>query len=88
MTSTECEIPGFPARVGVTFRGRDRGEVRRRRVGLSPTEARPGEAPKYIRVDTEARTEFCVTTSGAPTEVGNRHAIATELGKTDARNDE
>ncbi len=28
MTSTECEIPGFPARVGVTFRSRDRGRVR------------------------------------------------------------
>ena len=29
------------------------------RVGLSPTEARPGEGPKFIRVDTEARENFC-----------------------------
>ena len=28
MTSTECEIPGFPARVGVAVRGRDHGRVR------------------------------------------------------------
>ncbi len=35
--------------------------------GLSPTEARPGKAPKYIDVDTEARSAIRQTTSSAPT---------------------
>ena len=35
-------------------------------VGLSPTEARPGGGPKFIRADTEARSEIRQATSAAP----------------------
>ncbi len=41
--------------------------VRRRRVGLSPTAARPSEAPKFIGDHTEARSEIRETTPVAPT---------------------
>ena len=45
MTSTECEIPGFPARVGVTFRGSHRGTFR-------------GFGDGRRRADTAARAEL------------------------------
>jgi len=59
--------------------------VRRRRVGLSPTEARPGGGPKFIRVDTEARIEIRETTPGAPTGAARRQAIFDHCTETDAR---
>ncbi len=44
-------------------------------VGLSPTEASSVGAPKLVGVDTEARIEFHLTTSGAPTGASKRQAI-------------
>ena len=59
--------------------------VRRRRVGLSPTEARPGGGPKFIRVNTEARSEIHETTPVAPTGASKRRAIFDHCTETDAR---
>jgi hypothetical protein len=53
--------------------------------GLSPTEARQGEAPKYIGVATEARREFRETTPVAPTEGATRTAVLDRCTETDAR---
>ena len=53
--------------------------------GLSPTEARSAGGPKFICVDTEARSEIRQTTSGAPTDASNPPAITTPTGYTDAR---
>ncbi len=50
--------------------------------GLSPTEARPGEAPNYNGVDTEARREFRLTTSVAPTDASKNREIVTADGSS------
>ncbi len=44
-------------------------------VGLSPTEARSAGGPKFICVDTEARSEIRQTTSAAPTEAANANVL-------------
>ena len=58
--------------------------VRRRRVGLSPTEASSVGGPEFIGVVTEAREEFCLTTPGAPTGAAKSPAITTPRSNTDA----
>ena len=63
-------------------------ERRLARCGLSDTAARPGEAPKYIGVHTEASFEIPETARVAPTGASKRQAITTKIGNTDARNDE
>ena len=50
------------------------------------TEATSAGRPKYISVDTEARIEFGLTTSVAPTDAANPPVITTPDGYTDARN--
>lgn len=55
------------------------------RTGLSATAARPGEAPKFIRVHTEARSEIRETTSGAPADAAKRQPIFDRCTHTEAR---